>query len=225
MMDLKERASELSWASAVKRSGQSDETAVRLAALRLLLWHALQPSVFLIAWWVCDTDNDFGNFAEILAIREAAYLGVALVLAWVQPCYLLVDVSASWAEGQRMAVLMYVLLPEKLLFGWFAALLGWSSAFFTLLLGGGAMIAAEMGGWIMLFDTMSIVTGHGGLSSSDGADFRALCTPLQVGFVLTAMAAVAGIVPACNPAAPLPMRLVPWVSASLAASAFTALHL
>ena len=140
MEDLSLRASTQSWERTRELAGLGTCMALLLGLMRLLLWHLLQPCVFVVAiglyadrvrqasyhWWVA---------ACILAVREGWYAAMALACALVQPSYLLVDVSSSWqrrrrrvdgewalaASGphrERPAVLTYIFSPEKLVIGW-----------------------------------------------------------------------------------------------------------
>jgi len=106
------------WAAACAKSGVGHGAGVLAGAARLVLWHLLQPSVYLVALGVYWPDLGWWSrlLGGIVGAREAAYVALCLVGMWVQPAYLLVDVRATVRTGGDFAllqVLVYVLSPEK----------------------------------------------------------------------------------------------------------------
>jgi hypothetical protein len=101
-----------------------------LAALaRLVLFHWLQPTVYLLglaAFW-SDLDPWQRAFASVVAAREVAYFGLTVVVCCAHPEFLLIDVPAGWAratyrgdatyrngEQERANTIVYVAAPEKI---------------------------------------------------------------------------------------------------------------
>ena len=99
-------------------SGVGHGAGVLAGAARLVLWHLLQPSVYLVALGVYWPDLGWWSrlLGGIVGAREAAYVALCLVGLWVHPAYLLVDVRATLrrdGETALVRVLVYVLSPEK----------------------------------------------------------------------------------------------------------------
>ena len=108
-----------SWAAAVDANGMSRGGALASGALKLLLWHALQPALHF--WVFLDAFPALEPVQRVLgclvAGREALYLVSVLVCTWVNSAFLLVDVGASvrdtGGEGGYTSLFMYVIAPEK----------------------------------------------------------------------------------------------------------------
>ena len=122
-LNYPQRQRNVSWEGTLAKSGRDRCGGAAAAFVRLLLWHLVQPGVYLAAlavYW-----GDLGawqqRFGGVVAVREVAYVMATAALTILQPSFLLVEVVASWKEhGGKMWVIMYVLAPEKLVFGWLA---------------------------------------------------------------------------------------------------------
>ena len=89
------------WAEACEMSGVGHGAGVLAGAARLVLWHLLQPSVYLVALGVYWPDLGWWSrlLGGIVGAREAAYVALCLVGLWANPAYLLVDDSDEMADG------------------------------------------------------------------------------------------------------------------------------
>lgn len=117
----------ISWSEACAKLDTAEASAslVAQAAVRLLLWHWLQPvmyGVILYSWSDKLTEQtDQSDLQLVLAVavalREFMYFLCSCCALWHCPAYLLVDVAASWplAPGE---VIVSVLMPEKFV-AWF----------------------------------------------------------------------------------------------------------
>lgn len=112
----------LSWRVARTRlSGVHDGPLIAVAALRLVLWHLMQPVCFfliLYSW----SDKITSQLQQLLAVavllREILYLTCTLVALITSPAFLLIDIAGTWRTGAFGEVIVYVLMPEKFL-GWY----------------------------------------------------------------------------------------------------------
>jgi hypothetical protein len=88
---------ESSWSTAMERSGLLRCGALALAALRLLVLHALQPASYLLALAVCSHDLSTLQLwlGGIVACRECLYLLATCRCIFANPAFLLVDASSS----------------------------------------------------------------------------------------------------------------------------------
>jgi hypothetical protein len=145
------RILEQSWAQTLAKSGLAERPrwAVLSAACRLIFFHCLQPLAYvaaLDAYWT-DLDGWQRTLGVAVAVREVVYLICCLLLAALQPSYLLTDVGATWRE-EKFYAMLYVLAPEKLVFAGLSILLGskfWLiglGSFVCDLAGIGALVAA-----------------------------------------------------------------------------------
>lgn len=133
--ELNVRAHVITWSATVQKAELSQCAALGLALARLLMWHLLQPCIFIagVAVFWSRLPRAYVLASLLVAAREAWYALSALALAFVQPSYLLVDIVSSWrhrsgSEGrltllmhgyrQRVAVLAYVCCPDKIVVGW-----------------------------------------------------------------------------------------------------------
>ena len=179
--DCRDRASSVSWEQTLAKSQRTAWDGSVEAAWRFLLWHALQPGVYLAAIYVYWGELGWWQhfFGRIVAVREVLYLAATVGIAVFQPSFLLVDVVASWKEtGGPRAVVMYVLAPEKTVFG----ALGWSPRIKSTCWAGVIMILGGFG--TVLADIFAIGALAAALHSG--------VTPpaLMVGYGMTALAAV-----------------------------------
>jgi|EP01047_Picozoa_sp_COSAG01_P005656 hypothetical protein len=105
-----------SWANALEANGQRPLSALAGAAVRLLLWHWLQPALYfavLGCYWG-EIDRWQRRFGVAVAVREAMYFATTLLALRLNPAFLLVDVPASVRNDETYTFLaMYVLAPEK----------------------------------------------------------------------------------------------------------------
>ena len=124
------------WLDAVRENDLSTATevmwpwpALALAGFRAIFWHYLQP-VFT-AYFICFYWNTLMQFADdmhlliaavqyAVLVREGLYISFVTVCIFVNPAFLLVDVSASvndklspGIEGGWQFFLLYVFAPEK----------------------------------------------------------------------------------------------------------------
>ena len=113
---------QVSWEQALAMSRRGACRGVAEATVRFLLWHALQPAVYLAALVVFWGELGFWQrfFGGAVAVREALYLAATVECTVQAPAVFLIDVVASWQgtrdyEGKVWAV-MYVLAPEKIIF-------------------------------------------------------------------------------------------------------------
>ena len=101
------------WEEARKKLGWSRGMALCAGALRLILWHALQPLAYAVTLWAFYQRLD--PVQQILACvvlgREALFLLLLVVACCTKPAFLLVNVAAK--ENEIVMVVMFVLCPEK----------------------------------------------------------------------------------------------------------------
>ena len=117
----------ISFERARHKSGLGPFAAVISAAVRLLLWHYMQPLMYAVAFFVyfdrIDTLQQRLGYA-VLA-REIYYLVQATAVVFYHPAYLLVSMPATLRDDIQMSPLkyfyfrgsfgafMYVIMPEK----------------------------------------------------------------------------------------------------------------
>ena len=115
-VEMHESAS--TWANATAALGWGPCGALLAATLRLLLFHWLQPAVFLAGLGAFWADLGFWQaaFALVVAAREVAYLVLMLLVCFVRPAFLLIDVPGGWARkgDHRKRTVAYVAAPEIL---------------------------------------------------------------------------------------------------------------
>ena len=228
--ELNVRAHVISWSSTVQKAELSPCAAAALALLRLLLWHLLQPCVFLagLAVFWSDLPRSYVLASVLIAAREAWYALSALILALVQPSYLLVDIVSSWhhrsgSEGrltllmhgyrQRVAVLAYVCCPDKVVVGWLQSTLyvdGQPSrggpcarrlaADLFALASFVLFVAAEVVGVALLGGLIadSRILGDSVASTVSMTDFWQLPLPIRIGFALAMISTVFGLALSCS---------------------------
>ena len=104
-------------------NGMSREEALKSGVAKLLLWHLLQPALYL-GYVFLDVLEELQPQQQALGgavfVREMVYLLTVLACTWANPAFLLVDVGASVrgtsdAPGfaGHMFPSLYVLAPEK----------------------------------------------------------------------------------------------------------------
>ena len=95
----------LPWLEACEKAGLSTESAWRLAAARLALWHLLQPVTYLVAFSMysdASTSTLLQTLSCLVAVREALYAACCVLGCWTNPAYLLVDVWCTLSfPGKR----------------------------------------------------------------------------------------------------------------------------
>ena len=221
MEDLCLRASVQNWERTRKRAGLGPVTALVLGLMRLLLWHLLQPVVYLVAVFIY-WKRLYAHWlwaALVLAAREAWYGLMALACAWAQPSYLLVDVPSSWrrrrrrvdgewalaaqgAHRERPAVLTYVFSPEKLVIGWLTRALhamggGWRRYLSPMICA--VSFVALLAGELVGCATVAAAAADAGLLGPDLSrqvsmyEFWNLPLPVRIGFGLTAAATISSL--------------------------------
>ena len=117
---LNDREMITDWEEARKKLGWSRGMALCAGALRLILWHALQPLAYAATLWAFYQRLD--PVQQILACivlgREALFLLLLAVACRVCPAFLLVNVAAK--KNNAIWQIMFVLCPEK----WIAGVVG-----------------------------------------------------------------------------------------------------
>ena len=177
MSDLLDDSS--SWKKATVANDHSRIGALAGGALRLLLWHVLQPVLYF--WVFVDVFPTLEPVQQILgcfvAAREVQYLLSVLVCTCINPAFLLVDVRASVRDvGERVPqggvtfLVMYVVAPEK---------------FVTLALFG---TDSSAGFVVMFVSALLDLCGLGALCAGLGAGN--LPPALAVGYTVTALEAL-----------------------------------
>ena len=168
------------WANAVAALGWGPCGALLAALARLLLFHWLQPLVYLAGLAAFWSELGFWQaaFATVVAAREVAYLVLMVAVCFVRPAFLLIDVPAGWARkvNHRTSTVLYVAAPELL-------------AASTVFSGNGAL-----GPWVFFPLWISDVAGVLALAAALHSGVTP--PPLMVGYAVTVVAGVAGVVAA-----------------------------
>ena len=221
---------ELDWAGAKTRASLGRCSGVLAAALRLLLWHWLQPLTYLTAllgyWSVLGPSQRVLGVA--VAVKEVVYLCEVGWLVWARPGFLLASMPATWADAAAggwpndmphpayfdparrafgsgpLVVVLFVLAPERI--AWVSLNVLDADA------ASGALPPSYRpcvwrlvgyGGALLtpLLDLCAVVALLTGLGAASAP------LPLMVGYSLTALASTTMIVRLRAPFGPLPALL------------------
>ena len=112
------------WGGCVRELGWSNPAALVIGALRLVLWHWLQPAMYVVALFAYGSELGSAQLTlgQVVAFREATYPLLTLLALRLAPGFLLCTLSRQPGSGEgdperggrRFAsVLMYVASPEK----------------------------------------------------------------------------------------------------------------
>lgn len=111
--DLMFGEDDCSWTDAVHAMGWAPRMGVAVSAIRLVLWHWMQPAVYsmaLLAYW-SDIGAAQQQLCLVVATREALYFALTLVALAYRPVFLLANLSSL--RNRTFSWLVYVAAPEK----------------------------------------------------------------------------------------------------------------
>lgn len=108
-----DEAHSTNWQQALDKTGLGFAEALAWAGIKLLLWHLLQPFVFLVVamatWPGLGRGQRVG--VVILGIREVIYAIATVLLVAGRPSFLLVDTIAS-IDSDPYHAMLYVFAPD-----------------------------------------------------------------------------------------------------------------
>lgn len=101
--------------------GWNANTLYAVAFLRLLFFHLLQPIAYIFVLWLY---SDVISSLQLIfgcgvAVRECIYLLATIIALYVQPSFLLVNISAGWKtksiplHARLLFILLYCTMPDK----------------------------------------------------------------------------------------------------------------
>ena len=150
------KARGFTWQQALTQGGYTSQSDAAISAtVRLCLLHLLQPIMFfcaVAAFWA-SMSLPVKVCAVIVALHEGAYTMCNAYLLFAQPCYLLVDIVASYRSpdspetmlGGPLGAFLFVVAPAKPLYAFVAhALPPTYAPLFITLWGAPCSIATDM---------------------------------------------------------------------------------
>jgi hypothetical protein len=101
------------WEEALAALKWSRNMGLAVGAMRLILWHWVQPVIYwlvLFAYWD-QIDRTQQLLGLVVAGREVLYFVLTLCALWLRPTFLLVNLSSP--VDPVVSLLIYTLLPDK----------------------------------------------------------------------------------------------------------------